>query len=288
MKNAYSEYWVDGALLSTMRAGGRAARLYRPADADDFISAVRELGASGEKPLVLGKGSNVMISHRGFDGTVLLTEALIASGTDGDSGFWCEAGLGLSSAALIAAGRGLRGLEFAYGIPGSVGGGVYMNAGAYGGEMKDAVRAVLCADSRGELFLLEGKELEFGYRDSVFKRRGLYALKVFFALEAGEAGAIRAKMADNMARRREKQPLEYPSCGSVFKRPEGGYAGALIERCGLKGLSVGGAQVSEKHAGFIINRGGASARDVEELIETVRREVRANTGVLLETEVEIY
>lgn len=284
MEKLLFEYGVDGAVLSTMRTGGKVARVCRPASEAELIAALKQT----EGPFtVLGNGSNVIFSSAGYSGTVLLTEGLNTL-VETESGFICGAGLSLSAVAAHAASRGLSGLEFAYGIPGTVGGGVYMNAGAYGGEMKDVVKSVRCADRSGEVISLSAEDAALAYRESVFMRSELYILSAELVLKSGVAAEINAKMAENMAKRRLKQPLEFPSCGSVFKRPAGHFAGALIEQCGLKGLSVGGAQVSEKHAGFIINRGGATGDDVIALIRRVQSTVFEKTGVRLETEVKIY
>lgn len=284
MEKLLFEYGVDGAVLSTMRTGGKVARVCRPASEAELIAALKQT----EGPFtVLGNGSNVIFSSAGYSGTVLLTEGLNTL-VETESGFICGAGLSLSAVAAHAASRGLSGLEFAYGIPGTVGGGVYMNAGAYGGEMKDVVKSIRCADRSGEVISLSAEDAALAYRESVFMRSELYILSAKLVLKSGVAAEINAKMAENMAKRRLKQPLEFPSCGSVFKRPAGHFAGALIEQCGLKGLSVGGAQVSEKHAGFIINRGGATGDDVIALIRRVQSTVFEKTGVRLETEVKIY
>ncbi|MBQ3081327.1 MAG: UDP-N-acetylmuramate dehydrogenase [Clostridia bacterium] len=283
MKDVIFEYDVDGASLSTMKAGGRVKRLCRPADIDSFVRVISQM----EGPYtVLGNGSNVVFSSAGYDGTVVLTTALTGF-KNTEKGFICGAGVSLSVAALRAAERGLRGMEFAYGIPGTVGGAVYMNAGAYGGEMKDVLVRVTCADREGNIYTLQKDELGLSYRHSVFMEKPLYILSAELEMETGDIELIKAKMTENMSRRRDKQPLEYPSCGSAFKRPEGHFAGALIEQCGLKGFAIGGAQVSEKHAGFVINRGGATGDDVADLLKHVQQTVLRGTGVLLEPEVKI-
>ncbi len=283
MNNTVYEYDVDGACLSTMKVGGKVKRLCRPATEEELVAVLKETEG---KYLVLGNGSNVVFSSEGFDGTVILTTALCGI-EDGENGFICGAGQSLSGAAMHAADRGFKGMEFAFGIPGTVGGAVCMNAGAYGGEMKDVLKSVTCTDKEGNIYVLTAEELRLSYRHSVFMERELYVLSAEFVFDRGSTEEIKAKMAENMARRRDKQPLEYPSCGSTFKRPTGYYAGALIEQCGLKGFSVGGAQVSEKHAGFVINRGGATGDDVISLIKQVQQTVLEQTGVLLETEVKI-
>lgn len=281
------EYDVCGASLSSMKVGGKVRRLCRPQTVEDFCGVVAALEADGEEYIILGNGSNVIFGSSGYEGTVVLTTGLTGT-TPREGGFFAAAGVSLSAIAAYAADKGLCGLEFAYGIPGTVGGGVYMNAGAYGGEIKDVLVSVLCADRGGRLCTVSAEEAQLSYRHSVFKEKKLYILGAEFRLNEGDKTAVLAKMSENMQKRRDKQPLEYPSCGSTFKRPTGCFAGALIEQCGLKGLSVGGAQVSEKHGGFIINRGGATGDEVIELIRLVQDRVLEKTGVFLETEVEIY
>lgn len=281
------EYDVPGKKLSSMKTGGTVRRVCRPVSEGEFCAVVSALENAGEKYTVLGNGSNVVFSSAGYDGTVVLTTGLTALEERAHS-FYAGAGVSMSAIASFAADRALAGLEFAYGIPGTVGGGVYMNAGAYGGEMKDVLTKIYCADNQGNRLTIDAADAELSYRHSSFMENGLYILGAEFVLPGGEKDAITAKMAKNMAARREKQPLEYPSCGSTFKRPVGHFAGALIEQSGLKGVSVGGAQVSEKHAGFVINRGDATGDDVIALIELVKATVYEKTGVRLETEVQIY
>lgn len=284
MEKLLFEYNVEGAALSSMKAGGTVARVCKPRTEEQFIYALTHI----EDPfMVLGNGSNVFFTSKGYDGTVLLTSGLTDL-VDTENGFICGAGLSLSSAAHHAAERGLTGMEFAYGIPGTVGGGVYMNAGAYGGEIRDVLVSVRCAKRDGSVITVSAEDAGLAYRKSAFMDDELYILSAEFALTSGNKDEIKAKMAENMAKRRAKQPLEFPSCGSTFKRPEGCFAGALIEECALKGFSVGGAQVSEKHAGFVINRGGATGDEVAELIRRVQEIVLEKTGVFLETEVKIY
>ena len=240
---------------------------------------------------ILGNGSNVLVSDEGFRGVVLLLgEEFSYITADGNDGVvTCGAGASLVALCLEARDNALSGLEFAYGIPGTVGGAVYMNAGAYDGEMSHVVHECMYIDENGEIKYLNclGNQ-EFGYRKSPFTATGKIILGVLMVLDFGDKAQITAKMEDFMGRRREKQPLEFPSAGSTFKRPEGDYASRLIDVCGLKGLSVGGAQVSEKHAGFIINRGGATCKDVLDLIELVKERVFKETGIILEREVEIW
>ncbi len=281
------EYNVDGAKLSTMKAGGVVKCVIRPRDEAEFCAVLKELSLAEERFLVLGNGSNVVFRSAGFDGTVVLTEKLNDVSVEDDT-VVASAGASLSLAAYSACEAGLAGLEFAYGIPGTVGGGVFMNAGAYGGEMSDVLVAVRCCDSMGNIVELPKEEMGLAYRHSAFMENGLFVLSAKMKLQRGNRDEIKAKMDENMEKRRYKQPLNWPSCGSAFKRPEGYFAAALIEQCNLKGVSVGGMQVSNKHSGFIINTGGATGDDVEALLELVRKTVLEKTGVELETEVRLY
>ena len=190
-----------------------------------------------------------------------------------------------SPAALISAVKKCAELEFAYGIPGTAGGAVYMNAGAYGGQTADVIESAECLTASGEIKALKKEDMQLGYRSSIFKKGGLIIISLTLSLKKGDKAEIKAEMDELLNRRKQKQPLEYPSAGSTFKRPEGHFAGALIEKSGLKGLTVGGAQVSEKHAGFVINRGGATAADVKALIKKIQKKVFENDGVMLEPEV---
>ena len=272
---------------TTFRVGGRARWFLCPhsvAEAGDILKRCR---AQGIKPFFFGNGSNILASDDGYDG-VILSAARLDGLRLGDAGeIVAESGVSLARLAQFAAEHSLTGLEFAAGIPGSVGGGTRMNAGAYGGELKDVLLWVEGLDARGEVRRFSAQECDFSYRHSLFCGGEWFITAACFALQEGDAGQIRAKMADFAARRREKQPLEYPSAGSTFKRPQGHFAAALIDQCGLRGLRVGGAQVSEKHAGFVVNVGNATAADVLAVMEQVKRTVAAQTGVTLEPEVEI-
>ncbi len=199
----------------------------------------------------------------------------------------CDAGVSLSRLCNFALENSLTGLEFAFGIPGSAGGAAYMNAGAYGGEMKDVIVSCTHITPQGIIENVEASSLGFGYRKSVYSDNGCVIISIDVSLMLGCKQKIKSEMLDIIEKRRLKQPLEYPSAGSVFKRPEGYYAGALIEQCGLKGRSVGGAQLSEKHAGFIVNRGGATCEDVKRLIEIIKENVYSCFGVMLETEIKM-
>ena len=265
---------------------GGPALLIRPQNREQLQTAVALCRGAGQPPFILGRGSNLLVSDAGIARPVIqLGEGLSTVVRQGDT-LRCGAGAALISVCLQAARAGLSGLEWAYGIPGSLGGGVYMNAGAYGGELKDVVAEVTYLDENGDFCTASGDALQFGYRHSVFQQRECCIVEAVLALAPGRESEIRAAMEDYMNRRREKQPLEYGSAGSTFKRPAGNYASALVDRCGLKGLAVGGAEVSQKHAGFIINRGGATAAEVLQLIAEVQRTVREKTGYELECEVK--
>ncbi len=263
---------------------GGPADLFVSVLPEQIETTVRLLRQTNTPFTVIGNGSNLLVSDDGIAGVVL---QLAPQETVFEEEFAIvSAGTSLRRLCLEACANGLSGLEFAYGIPGSVGGGVYMNAGAYGGELADVLEDVTALDEEGTMVVLGKEELNLGYRHSVFMERPLVIVKATLCLKADSAEAIRARMDDFLSRRKEKQPLEYPSGGSFFKRPAGHFAGALIEQCGLKGFTVGGAQVSEKHAGFVINRGGATCADVMELCRQVQARVFDTFGVQLEREVQ--
>lgn len=234
---------------------------------------------------VIGNGSNLLVGDKGYGGIVLkLAEGMSRIAVDGER-IHVEAGALLSRTAAEAARHGLTGLEFASGIPGSIGGAIVMNAGAYDGEMSRIVETVTVINERGELMVLDADTMEFGYRTSIIKNRPYIVAETTLKLEKGDSAAIRSKMEELNARRREKQPLEYGSAGSTFKRPEGYYAGKLIMDAGLRGYRIGGAQVSEKHCGFIVNIGNATAADISELMAEVQERVKEQFHVELEPEV---
>lgn len=280
----YENYPLSG--LSTFRTGGNARYAVFPSDTEELVTAVESAVKCGERYEVIGNASNVLFGDAGFEGAVIVTKKSGEIKIDGNRIF-CSAGAQLSALSNAAAAAGLSGLEFAFGILGSVGGAVFMNAGAYGGQISDVLVCSEAYDVSEESIIRIGAEEHcFGYRKSVYsENRNLICLSAAFELACGDSEKIFGLMRANMAKRREKQPLEYPSAGSFFKRPEGFYAGKLIEECGLKGLKVGGAAVSEKHAGFIINTGGARSSDIKELAEQVVRIVFEKTGVMLEAEV---
>ncbi len=271
---------------TTFRIGG-AADVFVTATTAQQVQRIRRWCTETETSLlILGNGSNLLVSDDGVDGVVLHIAAGDPAYTLDGNVLTATAGMSLMKLCTVAAELGLSGLEFAYGIPGTVGGGVYMNAGAYGGELANVIRSVTAVTPQGESVTLTAEEMRFGYRHSVCMERDLTVWSVEMELQPAETATIRAAMADYMQRRRDKQPLEYPSAGSFFKRPEGHFAGALVEQCGLKGRTVGGAQVSEKHAGFFINRGGATCADVMQLCHEVQECVNERFGVMLEREVQ--
>lgn len=274
---------------TSFRIGGPARRMAFPVSGAQMVLLMSFAEECGARPLVIGRGTNLLCPDEGLDRLVVETSGLsrLEAGPEPDT-VLAEAGVSLARLGDFAGRAGLAGLEFAHGIPGSVGGGVCMNAGAYGGEMKQVVCGVSVLFPEEGVRFLSGEEMTFGYRRSLLTDRPeAVVLHALFRLTPGDPEAIRERMRDLAQRRRASQPLEWPSAGSTFKRPEGYFAGTLIDQCGLKGLTVGGAQVSEKHAGFVINRGGASCADVVELIAEIRRRVLDRTGVQLEPEVKI-
>lgn len=269
---------------TTFRVGGPARLMALPHSEEEAATAVRTAVSLGLHPVFLGNGSNLLVADQGVEAFIIkIMDGLTLCRAEGER-LTVGGGLLLARAANAALEQGLTGLEFAHGIPGSAGGAVTMNAGAYHGEMAQVVSRVICLTPGGETE--EVTEFGFGYRHSNFEDGIRLILRVEFTLKQGKPEEIRARMNDLMERRRAKQPLEYPSAGSTFKRPEGYFAAALIDQCGLKGLSVGGAQVSEKHAGFLINRGGATCSDILKLVDLVRKEVLRQTGVTLELEIK--
>lgn len=269
---------------TTFKIGGEADIFIIPASPAALIYAVKKCNELEIPYFILGNGSNLLVSDGGIEGAVISLSGINGISYDGEK-ITCGAGAMLSSVCLKALSLSLTGLEFAYGIPGTAGGALYMNAGAYGGQMADVIESAECLTASGEIKTLKKENMQLGYRSSVFKNGGLIIISLTLALKKGDKTEIKAEMDDLLNRRKQKQPLEYPSAGSTFKRPKGYFAGALIEKNGLKGLTVGGAQVSEKHAGFVINRGGATAADVKALIGKIQKKVFENDGVMLEPEV---
>jgi len=271
---------------TSFHIGGPAELVLFPASIEQMQRCIKLCNEHHQTPFILGNGSNLLVKDSGMDGVVICTEQLQTLELADENMIYCQAGVVLSKLCSFAQKNSLAGLEFAFGIPGNLGGSIFMNAGAYDGEMKDVVHSVEYIDQTGELRELPASELDFGYRQSVFRKKGGVIVAAKLQLSPGDAEQIKTQLLDITARRREKQPLEFPSAGSVFKRPPGHFAGGLIQQCGLKGRSVGGAQVSEKHAGFIINTGNATAADVRALIALVQAVVEQETGVLLEPEIQ--
>ena len=291
----------------SFQCGGPADLLVYVSELDALRKAIALLQAAGEPFYILGRGTNLLVADKGYRGCIItmtrrgslpLTDTTALAETadeDGSAPLYavrtdgCRviagAGASLSAVAGAAYRNGLGGLAFAAGIPGSVGGGLVMNAGAYGGEMKQVVEQVQILMPDGTLKTYSKDEMEFGYRTSILKTNGGVAVGAVFSLQKEDPVEIAAQMADFANRRRSKQPLEYPSAGSTFKRPEGYFAGKLISDAGLRGFTIGGAQVSDKHAGFVINKNGASAADVRAVIEAVQQKVMETAGVRLEREV---
>lgn len=271
---------------TTFRVGGPARILVSIADGEELKSVLFLCKENDVRTYVIGNGSNLLVSDRGFDGVILELGSSMRDIELDDGVIRASAGALLSSIASFALKNSLTGLEFAAGIPGTVGGAMVMNAGAYGGEMKDVVKRVCVFDPfSAEIKYIDCQDMDFSYRHSIVREKGYVVLSVEFRLEAGEPKKIKDTMDELAAKRREKQPLEYPSAGSTFKRPEGYFAGKLIQDSGLMGYAVGGAQVSTKHAGFVINRDNATAADVYTLIGDVSRKVYEDSGVTLEPEV---
>lgn len=271
---------------TTLRVGGPADYFVEPEN-EETLRALLEAARETDTPvLLLGNGSNLLIRDGGFRGLVIHLGRNFSAITRTEDGLYAQAGALLSVLARAAQEESLTGLEFAQGIPGTVGGGAYMNAGAYGGEMSQVISSLRILDGE-KIRDVSADEMAFAYRHTRAMDEGWIILGANFRLQKGEPQAIKAAMADFASRRKEKQPLEYPSAGSFFKRPAGYFAGALIEQAGLKGLSVGGAQVSEKHAGFLINRGNATASDFLGLKEEVQKAVMEKFGVQMEPEVRI-
>ncbi len=272
-------------LHTTFRIGGNAECFVRIQNIEE-LSALVEFCRREDLPFFfMGKGSNLLVSDNGIAGVVATFGDGMSDIIVKDDMIIAEGGASLSAVASHALQKGLTGFEFAAGIPGSVGGAVRMNAGAYGGEMSQVVGWVRVLTPDGNIKTILGAHLEFGYRTSILKDVPYIVLSCGIQLMPGDEKQIRITMLELGARRREKQPLEYPSAGSTFKRPEGYFAGKLIEEAGCRGLSVGGAKVSEKHCGFIINENDATAKDVSQLIEEVRKRVYENSGILLEPEI---
>lgn len=272
---------------TTFKIGGNAKYFIIPEDEKEIAAVLKYARTFGEKVYIIGNGSNMLVDDAGVDGAfIYIGDKMSDISLEDETTIRCQAGALLSRVCKFALENSLTGMEASFGIPGSVGGGLYMNAGAYGTEMKDYVVKAEYLDPDGSLKECSREEMKLSYRHSVFSENSYIITAVYIGLKKGDKSEIRAAMTDYMTRRKAKQPLEYPSAGSVFKRPEGYFAGALIEQCGLKGRSIGDAQVSEKHAGFIINKGNATCKDVTELIRLCQDTVFKEKGVRLETEIK--
>lgn len=274
---------------TSFRIGGPAEVMAFPRTQEELTALLRAAQALDVRPRLLGAGTNVLAPDEGLRGLVIVTrDCLVGLERRGEVQIAAMSGVSMAKLALFAMEVGLTGLEFAHGIPGTVGGGVYMNAGAYGGEIRQVAAETKFLTPEGNVETLSGEAQGFAYRTSVFQKREGVLLQTLFTLTPGDAQAIRARMQELAEKRRASQPLELPSAGSAFKRPVGGYAAALIEQAGLKGFRTGGAAVSEKHAGFIVNCGGATAADVLRLIEIIQKRVLETSGILLEPEIRLW
>lgn len=279
---------ADMSEYTSFKAGGRADLLLIPESEEELIDVLKKAFLEGTDLLMLGNGSDTLVKDGGFRGTAIKLGDTFSDISVEGSEITAGSGALLSKVARTAADNSLTGLESLSGIPGSVGGAVFMNAGAYGGETKDVIKSVRAVSRKTlEVITLDAEELDLSYRHSIFTETGDIIISAVFSLEPGDKDEIEEKMKDYTERRNSKQPLQYPSAGSFFKRPEGYFAGKLIQDAGLKGLSVGGAQVSELHSGFIINTGGATATDIIELMHLVQNTVYDKFGVKLEPEVRI-
>ena len=274
---------------TSFRIGGGAEVMAFPKSTEELSEILKISALLDVKPVILGAGTNVLAPDEGMEGLVIcLKDCLSGMERLDDNRIRVAAGVTMTRAAVFAANLGLSGMEFAHGIPGTVGGGIYMNAGAYGGELKDICESVDVMDMDGKLRTCSAEEMEFSYRHSVLEERPGIVTGAVFRLEPKEPEQIKARMKELQGKRSASQPLDLPSAGSAFKRPAGGYAAALIDEAGLKGYTVGGAAISAKHAGFAVNVGGATAKDVRDLLQQVSDIVFERSGIRLEPEVRIW
>lgn len=272
---------------TSFKIGGPARLFCKPKTVGEISTCIQIAKKYTIPTYILGKGSNILFTDAGYAGLIIHIGSSFSSVTAQENSIIANSGAGLAEVCLTAKENSLAGLEFAYGIPGNIGGAIYMNAGAYGGEMKDVVQQVTYLSPNGDIHCIDNKQAEFSYRHSIFQENPWCILSVLFAMQKGEKSKIAAQMADYMGRRTEKQPLELPSAGSAFKRPEGAYASALIDQSGLRGFRVGDAAISEKHCGFIVNLGNATCADVLALAEQVSAIVKQKTGFVLEKEIRV-
>ena len=283
------EYNEPMSKHTSFRIGGNVEVFAMPKNRQELSAILHAASAFGVKPVILGAGTNVLAPDSGMDGIVIcLKDCLDGMELMDETSIRVMSGVTMTRAAVFAANHGLSGMEFAHGIPGTVGGGVYMNAGAYGGEIKDIVEQVEVMDYNGNASILINEDLGFSYRHSILEDRDLIVISTVFRLQKGDCNAIKETMRQLQTKRSASQPLDLPSAGSAFKRPATGYAAALIDQSGLKGYRVGGAAISTKHAGFAVNLGGATASDVQMLLRQVAEIVYDKHGILLEPEVRIW
>ena len=282
-------FWESMAKHTSFRIGGNAEVMVFPRNAEQLAAALKASDLLDIKPAILGAGTNVLAPDAGMTGMVICLKDCMdgMEPVDGER-IRVMSGVTMTRAAMFAANRGLSGLEFAHGIPGTVGGGIYMNAGAYGGEICQVLEQAEVMDFSGGIHTFSAKEMGFSYRHSMLEEWNGIVISGVFRLTPADPEAIKARMKELMGKRSASQPLDLPSAGSAFKRPVGGYAAALIEQAGLKGFRVGGAAVSSKHAGFVVNQGGATAEDVKTLLEQVSHRVFEQTGIRLEPEIRIW
>ena len=288
-ENIGCEYLTDAVLknYTSFKIGGKADLMVFPDNEEKISSIIKTVNELSVPMLIIGKGSNMLVSDSGFRGVVINTCKFDKITLVDDTTIYCQSGASLSRLCRYALENSLTGLEFAFGIPGTAGGAAYMNAGAYGGEMVDVLVSCEHLLPDGTKKIYNSDELDLSYRHSVYSDSDLFILSLTVKLNKGKYEDIKAKMDELMFKRKDKQPVEFPSAGSTFKRPEGYYAAALIDECGLKGYTVGGAQVSEKHAGFVINIGNATCDDVMTLIKHCQETVMIKKGVHIEPEVKI-
>jgi len=271
---------------TSFKIGGCAEIFIVPQNVEECKKTILLCKNNNVKYKIIGKGSNILVNDNGIKGAIILISNNLSKIELLDNNtIYCQAGASLVSVCQFALKNSLTGLEFAYGIPGNIGGAVYMNAGAYGGEMKDVVLSCEYFDQNGVLHQIN--DIEFSYRHSFFTNKNFVIVSATIKLQSGNEASIKDKMDEFLKRRKEKQPLDYPSAGSTFKRPQGSYASLLIDECGLKGKNIGGAEVSEKHAGFIINKNNATCKDILDLIKYIQDDVFNKTGYILEPEIEI-
>ena len=272
---------------TSFKIGGPADILVMPGTIDEISSSIKLCKENDLKYHIIGNGSNLLVSDKGIRGVVIKISEYLDEVVVEDTKITAQAGILLSAVSKVALKHSLSGLEFASGIPGSLGGAIAMNAGAYGSEMKDVVSKVKCIDDKGDIVEFNNKQMDFGYRQSKVQHQNMIVVEVEMVLQKGDYNKIKEYMSELTEKRTTKQPLHLPSAGSTFRRPEGYFAGKLIEDSGLKGLRLGDAQVSDKHCGFIVNLGNATFSDVTNLIKVVQKTVRDNYGVNLDTEVKI-